>query len=70
MSMPGDISFGSGTSWFGGNLTAFVENGTISEARVNDMAERVIAGWYLLGQDKNYPDGVSLRVLTSHFGPC
>ena len=59
MSMPGDISFGSGTSWFGGNLTAFVENGTISEARVNDMAERVIAGWYLLGQDKNYPDGAS-----------
>ena len=57
--MPGDISFGSGTSWFGGNLTAFVENGTISEARVNDMAERVIAGWYLLGQDKNYPDGAS-----------
>jgi len=35
--MPGDITFGSGTSYFGGNLTAYVENGTISEARVDDM---------------------------------
>ncbi|EJF60355.1 hypothetical protein DICSQDRAFT_201362 [Dichomitus squalens LYAD-421 SS1] len=56
MSMPGDISFGSGTSWWGANLTAFVENGTIAEARLNDMAERVVAGWYLLGQDENYPE--------------
>ncbi|RPD58564.1 glycoside hydrolase [Lentinus tigrinus ALCF2SS1-6] len=55
MSMPGDISFGSGTSWWGANLTAFVENGTISESRVNDMAERIIAAWFLLGQDDNYP---------------
>ena len=57
MSMPGDIGvFGSG-SWFGANLTAFVQNGTISESRVDDMAERIIAGWYFLGQDNNYPDG-------------
>ncbi|RPD58566.1 hypothetical protein L226DRAFT_536965 [Lentinus tigrinus ALCF2SS1-7] len=56
MSMPGDISFGSGTSWWGANLTAFVENGTIAESRVNDMAERIIAAWYLLDQDNNYPN--------------
>ena len=37
MSMPGDIVFGSGTSYFGGNLTAYVNNGTIPEARVDDM---------------------------------
>ncbi|KAI8992753.1 beta-glucosidase [Trametes punicea] len=55
MSMPGDITFGSHTSYFGMNLTDFVENGTIAEARVDDMAERIIAAWYLLGQDKNYP---------------
>lgn len=58
--MPGDISPNSGTSWFGANLTAFVENGTIAEARVDDMAERIIAAWYLLGQDDNYPEGGSL----------
>ena len=56
MSMPGDISFGSGTSWWGANLTAYVQNGTIPESRVDDMAERILAGWYFLGQDDgNYP---------------
>ena len=57
MSMPGDITFSSGTSWWGANLTAFVENGTIASSRVDDMAERIIAAWYLLGHDDNYPDG-------------
>ncbi|KAI0776599.1 glycoside hydrolase superfamily [Trametes elegans] len=56
MSMPGDITFNSGTTWFGANLTAFVQNGTIAESRVDDMAERILAGWYLLEQDKGYPD--------------
>ena len=56
MSMPGDIDFGSGTSWWGANLTAYVENGTIPESRVTDMAERIVAAWYLLGQDSGYPE--------------
>ena len=43
MTMPGDITFDSGNSWFGGNLTAFVDNGTIAEARLNDMATRILA---------------------------
>lgn len=37
MTMPGDITFDSGTSYFGANLTAFVQNGTIPESRVDDM---------------------------------
>ncbi|KAI0351205.1 glycoside hydrolase [Trametes cingulata] len=56
MSMPGDITFSSHTSWFGANLTAYVRNGTIAEARVDDMAERIVAAWYLLGQDEGYPE--------------
>ncbi|KAI0820480.1 glycoside hydrolase superfamily [Trametes gibbosa] len=56
MSMPGDITFSSHTSWWGANLTAFVQNGTIDEGRVDDMAERIIAAWYLLDQDQNYPE--------------
>ena len=60
MSMPGDIAFVPGTSWWGANLTAFVENGTISDSRVDDMAERIIAAWYFLGQDYNYPEGAFL----------
>ncbi|KAF9468335.1 glycoside hydrolase family 3 protein [Collybia nuda] len=51
MTMPGDITFLSGTTYFGQNLTDFVENGTIPEGRVDDMATRILAGWYLLRQD-------------------
>ena len=56
MTMPGEIITNTGTSYFGGNLTAYVLNGTIPEARVDDMATRILAGWYLLGQDSpSYP---------------
>ena len=56
MTMPGDITFDLNTSYFGANLMAYVENGTIPEARVDDMATRILASWYLLGQDSpDYP---------------
>lgn len=56
MTMPGDIAFNSNTTYFGANLTAYVMNGTISQSRVDDMATRILAGWYLLGQDSpSYP---------------
>ena len=57
MTMPGDIApagvitSDTGTSYFGANLTAYVQNGTIPEARLDDMATRILASWYLLGQD-------------------
>ncbi|KAK7018629.1 glycoside hydrolase family 3 protein [Favolaschia claudopus] len=56
MTMPGDITFQSGTTYFGANLTAYVQNGTIPEERLDDLATRIIAGWYLLHQDAgNFP---------------
>ncbi|KAG5650462.1 hypothetical protein H0H81_012173 [Sphagnurus paluster] len=56
MTMPGDVTFNSGTTYFGSNLTQYVLNGTIPESRVDDMATRILAGWYLLGQDApGYP---------------
>jgi beta-glucosidase-like glycosyl hydrolase len=56
MSMPGDISLGSNASYFGANLTAYVQNKTIPEARLDDMATRILASWYFLGQDSpDYP---------------
>ena len=55
MTMPGGIATGT-ASYFGANLTAYVENGTIPDARVDDMATRILASWYLLGQDSpDYP---------------
>ncbi|KAK0550357.1 hypothetical protein OC846_003692 [Tilletia horrida] len=59
MTMPGDTICcvpGQNTSLWGRNLTTSVENGTVSGSRVEDMATRVLAAWYLLGQDaKGYP---------------
>ncbi|KAF9025178.1 beta-glucosidase [Hymenopellis radicata] len=56
MTMPGDVTVTSGDSYFGGNLTAYVQNGTIPEARVDDMATRIIAGWFFVHQDSpSYP---------------
>ncbi|TDL14863.1 glycoside hydrolase family 3 protein [Rickenella mellea] len=56
MTMPGDIFFGSGTSYFGQTLVDYVRNGSIPESRVDDMATRILAGWYLLKQDNgSYP---------------
>ncbi|KAF7345699.1 Glycoside hydrolase family 3 protein [Mycena venus] len=40
MTMPGDITQSSGTTYFGTNL---------------DMATRILAAWYLLGQDSGFP---------------
>jgi beta-glucosidase len=56
MTMPGDIVFNSLTSYFGSNLTTAVGNGSVEMSRVDDMAERILAAWYLLGQDKDYPE--------------
>ncbi|KAK0185894.1 glycoside hydrolase family 3 protein [Armillaria mellea] len=57
MTMPGDVTFDSGDSYFGGNLTAYVHNETIPETRVDDMASRILAAWYFLHQDDaTYPD--------------
>ncbi|KAJ3747013.1 glycoside hydrolase family 3 protein [Lentinula detonsa] len=56
MTMAGDITLGSHTTFFGQNLTAYVENGTIPESRIDDMATRIIASWYFLHQDTpTYP---------------
>jgi beta-glucosidase len=55
MTLPGDITFDSGDSYFGGNLTDYVNEGYISMARLDDMATRIIAAWYFLHQDEEYP---------------
>lgn len=42
----GDISFNSGDSYFGKNLTSAVHSGEVNEDRVTDMAMRIVASWY------------------------
>ena len=55
MTMPGDVTYGSLTSYFGQNLTTAVNNGTVAMDRIDDMAERIMASYFLLGQDQDYP---------------
>ena len=56
MDMPGDLNFdGLNNSYFGANLTAYVQNNTIPESRLDDMATRILAAWYLLEQDSDFP---------------
>ena len=45
---------GDGYSWWGSNLTKAVEAGEVSEDRVTDMAERIAAAYYKMGQDEVY----------------
>ncbi|KAI3394221.1 hypothetical protein diail_2996 [Diaporthe ilicicola] len=46
MTMPGDVLFSSGTSYFGSNLTIAVLNGTVPQWRLDDMAVRIMASFY------------------------
>ncbi|KAA1468627.1 glycoside hydrolase family 3 protein [Dentipellis sp. KUC8613] len=55
MTMPGDIFPLSIVSYFGDALVQAVNQGTVPESRVDDMATRILASWYLLGQDQGYP---------------
>ncbi|EON66404.1 hypothetical protein W97_05501 [Coniosporium apollinis CBS 100218] len=52
MSMPGDgLRWMDGKSLWGGELTRAVLNGSVPVERINDMATRIVAAWYQLGQD-------------------
>lgn len=71
MNMPGPIGQTDfSKSYFGANLTAAVENGTVSENRLNDMVRRVLTPYYYLGQDKDYPsvDPSTSAVMAQTYG--
>ncbi|KAI0181155.1 glycoside hydrolase family 3 protein [Hypoxylon sp. FL1284] len=59
MVMPG------GGSW-GDNLTEAVRNESVSQDRVTDMATRILAAWYLVGQNgTDFPiPGIGMKNLT------
>ncbi|EDN91985.1 hypothetical protein SS1G_07847 [Sclerotinia sclerotiorum 1980 UF-70] len=54
MAMPGD-NFGDNNFLWGNNLLNAVNAGTVPQTRLDDMALRILASWYFLGQDTNYP---------------
>ncbi|KAK4098148.1 glycoside hydrolase family 3 protein [Parathielavia hyrcaniae] len=55
MTMPG-TDFSGGNVLWGPQLNAAINNNQVSRARLDDMAKRILASWYLLGQDApGYP---------------
>ncbi|TCD67531.1 hypothetical protein EIP91_012285 [Steccherinum ochraceum] len=55
MTMPGDTAANSGQTYFGQNLVSAVQSGQVAEARLDDLATRILAAWYLLKQDSGFP---------------
>ncbi|KZP00389.1 glycoside hydrolase family 3 protein, partial [Calocera viscosa TUFC12733] len=64
MNMPGLMSYSDPEehdpdtavySYWGSNLIEMVYNGSVPETRVDDMVTRIMAAYYQMGQDKNYP---------------
>ncbi|OTB04213.1 glycoside hydrolase family 3 protein [Hypoxylon sp. CI-4A] len=50
-----DMAMPDGGVFWGANLTKSVHNGSVSTARLDDMATRIITPWYQMGQDKGFP---------------
>ncbi|PWN31092.1 glycoside hydrolase [Jaminaea rosea] len=59
MTMPGDelcCFTGQNSSFWGRNLTEAVNNGTVAASQLENMGVRILAAWFLLGQDDpDYP---------------
>ncbi|CAO3636962.1 unnamed protein product [Cunninghamella blakesleeana] len=57
MVQPGNIDINDlkSGSYFGTNLTEAVKDKKVPEERLTDMALRIVAAWYKMGQDKNFP---------------
>ncbi|KAK4112785.1 glycoside hydrolase family 3 protein [Canariomyces notabilis] len=54
MTMPGSDYNGRNVLW-GAQLNNAVNSNQVSKARLDDMAKRILASWYLLGQNAGYP---------------
>ena len=59
MNMPGGLgayglNFGT-PSYFGGNITLAVNNGSLDMSRVDDMVMRIMTPYFQLGQDQDFP---------------
>ncbi|KAI4594583.1 hypothetical protein KJ359_007671 [Pestalotiopsis sp. 9143b] len=60
-----DLAMPDSVLW-GQNLTNAVNNGSVSEDRVNDMSTRILASWYYMGQDNAYPSPAVYGSLDKH----
>ncbi|KAK5442681.1 hypothetical protein LTS15_010888 [Exophiala xenobiotica] len=71
MDMPGPLSFSGdqNSSFFGGNVTQAVNNGSVSETRVDDMVRRIMTPYFYLQQNQYPPIDGEEPALNSNFPP-
>ncbi|KAF3400144.1 putative beta-glucosidase G [Penicillium rolfsii] len=73
MNMPGGLGpyglFPQEGSFFGGNVTSAIQNGTLSESRVDDMVVRIMTPYFWLGQDQDFPSVDPSTVQLNTFSP-
>ncbi|RMZ74822.1 hypothetical protein DV737_g5701, partial [Chaetothyriales sp. CBS 132003] len=50
-----DMSMPAGATFWGDSLTQAVVNGSVPESRIDDIATRILAAWYQMGQDTSFP---------------
>ncbi|KAJ3560473.1 hypothetical protein NPX13_g9288 [Xylaria arbuscula] len=50
-----DMVMPSGSPFWASNLTTAVNNGSVPESRLDDMATRILATWYKMEQAEGYP---------------
>ncbi|KAF2971640.1 hypothetical protein GQX73_g2038 [Xylaria multiplex] len=50
-----DMVMPNGSPLWAGNLTTAVNNGSVPESRLDDMATRILATWYRMKQDEGFP---------------
>jgi beta-glucosidase len=57
MDMPGGLPSmeNNPASYFGGNITTAIRNGSLAEARLNDMIARIMTPYFYLNQNSGYP---------------
>lgn len=68
--LSGGISFSSSNaSFFGGNVTLAVSNGTLEEARVDDMVRRILTPYFYLRQNEYPPIDGSEPTLNANYPP-
>ncbi|KAK1770940.1 putative beta-glucosidase M [Phialemonium atrogriseum] len=51
-----DMAMPVGGPFWGAELSKAVSNGSVPESRITDMATRIIASWYQMGQDQGFPE--------------
>lgn len=56
MTMPGsDFNNPPGSVYWGQNLASAISSGQVPQSRLDDMVTRILAAWYLTGQNQGYP---------------